>query len=367
MSNKIALFFDRTYIDAHHCFIELASQLATSGFDVDLYMVSSPYNTQPFFEQHNIRILSFPVSRFDKTEYWLKALYSADRRYKAIIGTPIAGVWLAYKTARLQRIPYYYLADELVAHILSNSPAGERSRLEAQNYKANKHAAATIALSEERYQVQRALHRIDYPHDHIVIPNAPAGDAVRLKSNYFRDIFGIEDRKPILLFAGTLNWNLAKKIYEETKTYGERDYHLVFQTRTSGLMGENDHPFIKVSTKPIPSAMMNYAVSSTDIGLALYDKHSVHETNNGFTGGKIGTYLKNQLPLIIGSAENLRLFENEGVGAYWDGDTDFDAIALRVIRNMETYRKNIPDFYRKTLQYEFHFEQLKQHLYQSIK
>lgn len=367
MMQKIALLFDRTYIDAQHCFIELASQLAENGYGVDLYMVNSPYNTQPFFENKNIRILPFPLSKFERAEYWLKVHYSADRRYKAIIGTPIAGIWLAYRTAKIQHIPYYYLADELVEHILANNPEKERAKLEERNYKANRHAAATIALGEERYQVQRTLHRIDYPHDYMVIPNAPAGDAIRLRSNYFRDIFNIEDRKPILLFAGTLNWHLAKKIYEETKTYGDREYHLIFQTRTTGLMGENDHPFIKVSTRPIPSSMMNYAVSSTDIGLALYDKHSGHETNNGFTGGKIGTYLKNQLALIAGSAENLKLFEAEGVGVYWDGETDFDTVALRAIRNMESCRKNIPSFYRKTLQYEFHFEKLKQHLLKSIK
>ncbi|GGB08547.1 hypothetical protein [Puia dinghuensis] len=364
---RIALLFDRTYIDAQHCFIELASQLAANGYAVDLYMVNNPYNNQPFFENKEIRILPFPVSGFQKAEYWSKLLYSADRRYDAIIATPITGIWLAYRTSRLRKIPYYYLADELVEHMLANSPAKDRKKLETRNYKANRYAAATIALGEERYLVQQQLHKIDYAHDYIVIPNAPAGDAVRLKSHYYRDIFNIEDRKPILLFAGTLNWNLAKKIYEETKTYGERDYHLVFQTRTTGLMGEGLHPFIKFSTTPVPSAMMNYAVSSADIGLALYDRNSVHETNNGFTGGKIGTYLKNQLPLIVGSADNLKHFEDQGVGVFWDGETDFDTIARRAIAEMETCRRNIPAFYRQTLQYEYHFEKLKQHLERSIK
>lgn len=365
--SKIALLFDRTYIDAQHCFIELASQLAKDGFGVDLYMVNNPYNNQPFFEDKNIRILPFPESKFQKAEYWSKIVYSNDRRYKAVIATPITGTWIAYKTAKIQKIPYYYLADELAEHLLTNSPAGERKKLAARNYTANKHAAATIALGEERYEVQKKLNRIDYPHDHIVIPNAPAGNAIRLKSNYYRDIFNIEDRKPILLFAGTLNWNLAKKIYEETKTYGEKDYHLIFQTRTVGLMGENDHPFIKISRTPVPSSLMNYAVSSADIGLALYDKKSLHETNNGFTGGKIGTYLKNQLGLIVGSADNLKVFEEGGVGTYWDGETPFDSIATQTIQKVEAYRRNIPAFYKSNLQYEVYFEKLKEHIRKSIK
>src|SRR6266702_4286251 len=125
MSLKIALLFDRTYIDAQHCFMDLAIQLANNRLEV--------------------------------------------------------------------------------------IPEKEKAKYLARNYKSNRYAAATISLGEERYQVQKQLNKIDYPHDYIVIPNAPSGDAVKLRSNYFRDIFHIEDRKPILLFAGTLNWNLAKK------------------------------------------------------------------------------------------------------------------------------------------------------------
>jgi len=365
--HRIALLFDRTYIDAHHCFMELAAQLAESGYEVDLYMVNNPYNNQPFFPKGNIRILSFPESKFQKLEYWSKIFYSKDHRYSAIIATPIKGAWLAHRTARIQKIPYYYLADELVRHLLDNSPAGERERLNEKNYKANKGAAGTIALGEERYQAQKLLNKIDYPHDHFIIPNAPAGNSGKLKSNYFRDLFQIEDRKPILLFAGTLNWILAKKIFEETRTYGEKDYHLIFHARTLGLMGGEQHPFIKVSTMPVPAYMMNYIVSSADIGLALYDKNSMHETGNGFTGGKLGTYLKNELPLIAGSAPNLKFFEDGKVGTYWDGEADFDGIARKAIRDMEMQRKNIPDFYKRHFQYEGFFEKFREHLTKSIK
>ena len=364
---KIALLFDRSYIDTQQCYMELANQLAGNSFEVDLYMVFNAYNSQPFFPNSSIRVLPFPESKFQKLEYWSKIYYSKDRKYNAVIGTPVEGAWIAYRTAKIQKIPYYYLADELLTHMLSIYPEKEREKLERQNYTANKMAAATIALGEERYHIQRKLNKIDYQHDHIVIPNAPAGDAIRLRSNYFRDIFNIDDRKPILLFAGTLNWNLARKIYEETKDYGERDYHLIFQARTLGLMGDNDHPFIKVSTTPIPSSMLNYAFSSADIGLALYDRNSLHETNNGFTGGKIGTYLKNQLPIIVGSADNLKIFGEEEVGIYWDGAIDFNEIASTAIKNMDIYKGNIPGFYRKNLQYEFYFEKFKEHLLKSIK
>ena len=365
--DSIALLFDRSYIETQPCYMELPIQLANSGFHVDLYMPMHSNNHLPFFENQAIRILPFPDSSFQKAEYWIKILYAKDRKYKAIIGTPVRGVWVAYKSAAIQKIPYYYFADELLEHLVKGKTETQKNKLIRENYIANKKAIASIVLGEERYIIQKKQNKIDFPHDHIILPNAQAGNAVKLKSNYFRDIFNLEDRKPILLFAGTLNWNLARRIYEEAKNYSDKDYHLVFQSRTLGLMGENNHPFIKISTIPIPSSMMNYAVSSADIGIALYDKESLVETNNGITGGKIGTYLKNGLPIIAGSAENLKLFEEKKVGVYWDGISSFDKIANKGIQNIEICRKFIPSFYRENLQYEFFFENFKAHLMRSLK
>jgi hypothetical protein len=365
--DNIALLFDRAYIDTQPCYFELATQLANSGFHVDLYMIFKSNNHLPFFENQGIRVLPFPDSVFQKAEYWSKIIYAKDRKYKAIIGTPVRGAWVAYKTAKIQRIPYYYFADELIEQlVMGNSPRNQK-KMEQRNYLANKHAIASISLGEERYNIQKTLNKIEYPHDKIIIPNAQAGPAKKLKSNFFRDYFNIEDRKPILLYAGTLDWNLAKRLYEETKNYGERDYHLVFHARTLGLMGEKNHPFIKISNVPLPGSILNYAISSADMGLALYDKNSIGELRNAFTGGKIGTYLKNELPIITGNAENLRFYEERKVGVYWDGETSFDEIALKGIRNMESNRKNIPAFYRENLQYEIFFEGFKAHLRRSIK
>jgi hypothetical protein len=364
---NIALLFDRAYIDTQPCYTEFATQLANNGYNVDLYMRIQSNNHLPFFENQAIRILPFPDSIFQKAEYWSKIIYAKDRKYKAIIGTPVRGAWVAYKTAKIQRIPYYYFADELIEQLIIGSSPDIQKKLEKRNYRANRNAIATIALGEERYNIQKILNRIDYPHDHIIIPNAQSGSAKRVKSNYFRDFFNIEDRKPILLYAGTLDWNLAKRLYEETKNYGERDYHLVFHARTLGLMGEKNHPFIKISNIPLPGSILNYAISSADIGLALYDKNFNGEIRNGFTGGKIGTYLKNELAIIAGNAENLRFYEEKKVGVYWDGESSFDEIAVKGIKNMEINRENIPAFYRENLQYEFFFEDFKAHLQKSIK
>src|SRR5580704_11526697 len=147
---KIALLFDRTYVDAHHCFREMAIQLADLGFGVDLYSLHNAFNFQPFFENSNIQVLNFPTSKFQRLEYWSRILYSKDRRYSAIVATPIKGSYLAYRTASIQKIPFYYLADELIEHLLGNQPLSQLKSLEQKNYISNKWAAASIALGEDR-------------------------------------------------------------------------------------------------------------------------------------------------------------------------------------------------------------------------
>ena len=113
-NGRIALLYDRAYIDTQYCYLELAAQLANNGFHVDLYMLQSSNNHIPFFENQAIRILPFPDSVFQKAEYWSKVLYAKDRKYRAIIGTPIRGAWMAYKTAVFKRyliiiLPMNYL------------------------------------------------------------------------------------------------------------------------------------------------------------------------------------------------------------------------------------------------------------------
>ena len=97
MFKKIALFFDRTYVDAHYCFTELAKSLSKDGFMVDLYHIANPFNPSPAFYDDNIRVLPFPLNKFQKAEFWYRIFNSKVHQYSAAIGTPVKGAWLAYK------------------------------------------------------------------------------------------------------------------------------------------------------------------------------------------------------------------------------------------------------------------------------
>ena len=351
---RAALFFDRTYIDAHFCFSELARHLADRGFLVDLYHLTNPYNPPPVFYNDKIRILDFPLSRFQKTEFWTKINFYRDYKYSVVFGTPVRGAWLGYKVAKKQGIPLIYLADEIINPETKHFAGIDYVKDKKKDIIANKYATATIALSEKRFFYQKKVNSLPDNHKFFVIPNAPAGKAEKLRSNFFRDFLNIDNYKPIILFIGSINWRLAKKIYEITKNYKDKPYNIVFHGRTKNQAGD-EHPFIKISDTPLPGYLLNYAISSADLGLVLYDKNSTAEAENGETGGKIATYLKNKLPLIAGNLALFKDFEKNNVGIYWDGETDLDAIIFKALAKMNEMTENIPDYYEKHFNYSDYF------------
>ena len=359
---RIALLFDRTYVDAHSCFTELARHLSKGGYEVHLYCLLNSFNPVPVFYDSNIRVLLFPRSKFERIDFWQKVLFAKEYKYNAVIGTPFEGIFLAQKVAKKLRIPIIYMADEIYNDKLDRHEFPDYRLLKKKDINANAFASATISLGEERFSYQKKINKLPESHTYFVIPNAPAGTSVQLKSNYFRDIFGIIDTKPIVLFIGTLGWSLAKKLFESSRKFKEKDYHLIFHSRTLGQMGNEEHPFIKISKTPVDSNMLNYVVSSADIGLVLYDKDSVAEKENTLTGGKIGSYLKNNLPLIAGNVLELKQLEEKGLGVYINDISEIDAAIFKIQNDRHAYKKNIEEVYAREYNYSVFYKSFETYL-----
>lgn len=353
---RIALFFDRSYVDAHCCFTELAKHLSLSGYEIDLYCLLNSFNPPPTFYDSQIRVLSFPTAKFALIDFWRKVIFVNEFKYAAVFGTPFQGAFLGYKVSKYLKVPFIYLADEIFNMDSSRHSFPNYPKLKQQDKSVNSAALATIALGEERYRYQQKVNQLPTNHRYFVLPNAQPGASEQLRSNYFKDVFNINDNKPIVLFIGTLDWNLAKQLYEHAKTFVNKPYHLVFHARSLGKMGHAPHPFIKISSTPIPSGMLNYVVSSADIGLVLYDKDSTAEKENTLTAGKIGTYLKNNLPLIAGNVDDLKHLESKGVAVYLDNISELDHAVKKAIEQKEKMKKNIVSVYEQHYNYSRYFK-----------
>ena len=360
---KVGLFFDRTYVDAHYCFTELARKLAENGYVVDLYYIANSSNPSPTFFNDKIRVLEFPVSSFAKIEFWYKVILTNDRKYNFVIATPILGLILAQQVAYFQKIPLYYLADEVFDPEIQWHYIKNFDRVKAIEKRINQQCAGTLALGEIRYAYQKEINSLPDSHPHFILPNSPSSPAERIKTNFLRDLTGISDNKPIVLFIGTMYWKLAQRVWEEARNYQNESFHLVFHMRTVGLTKDFEkHPFIHYSGLPMPQYLMNYLVSSADLGLVLYEKEDPKESKNGWTGGKIGTYLKNCVPLIAGNQEIFKRFEENNVGRFWDGRTEILPLIHETLGDAALLAQHIPSFYEKEYAYEKFFPTFLQHI-----
>lgn len=352
MNKRIALFFDRPYIDAHFCFTELALNLVKSGYLVDLYYNQNPYNPPPVFFDDRIRLFNFPSGKLRLLNLKRKLL-SRTIQYSAVFGTPIDGSWLAYNVSKMLNVPMFYLADEIFDPNIRTFDIENVGEMKKKDIISNRHATATIALSQERFEYQRNVNNLSLKDSSVfIMPNSASGLSTQLKSNYFRDILEIDNQKPILLFIGTITWSLAKKLYEFSRDFQSKPYNLVFHGRTKGLIGNNsDHNFIHISQNPLPSNLLNYAISSADIGLVLYDKDVESDCKNSMTGGKIGTYLKNNLPIIYGNDPNLKALDSDKIGIFIDELNDIDTAFDEIFLNIEEYKLNVKEYYSNNLDY----------------
>ncbi len=67
-------------------------------------------------------------------------------------------------------------------------------------------------------------------------------------------------------------------------------------------------------SEPLPSELLDYAVSSADVGLALYDSAKENDRLMGTASGKLCLYLKNGLPVVRRGCRASQWVEREGCG-----------------------------------------------------
>ncbi len=362
---KIGLFFDRSYIDAHACFYELINHLTSNEYEIDLFYIQSAYNPAPFFQSGNVRCIPFPLSILQKAEYQFKRFFSDEYSYSAVFGTPVAGSWLAYKYSRWKNVPYFYLADEVFDPELKHFKIRNWDKFKKQDKICNKAASATIALSEKRYSYQQQVNSLDSNHPYFILPNSQSGDSIRMKSSFFRDICNIDNNKPIVLFFGSFDWKLFQKFFSSIPADALESYNFVIHSRKIEELAATKTG-IYFSNTILPSQLINYALSSADIGIALYDNQNLAEKRNSLTAGKISSYLKCQLPILAGDATEMMEIQSNNLGKFWSAGMNLTVLLNEIYENMDLYRKNIPEYYSKNLDYSKYFSKFNEYLKNAV-
>ncbi len=317
---RVALFFDRTYIEAHFCFKELAVQLARAGYRVDLYFNHTP-DPPRFDAKLPIRLIPFGKSPLGTIRV-LAILVRRYRSYEACVATPQWTLYWAWRLRPSRRVKLICLSDEVYADKVAEfSEAQKRigpaqAKWKGRERRAHQHCDATIALGAARYELVRQINQLSREHRHFIIPNAPAASAQAPRLDvtaHYRQHFGLRETDTVLLHSGSLLWSFVAQL--EQLTFQDLDLRLVLQVR-GGYAKKFDFrsPAILLSERRFRYEEMVALTRGADIGLLLYDETHPEERRNGNTAGKLGLYLAAGLPIIGCNLKVFEWLEAEGCG-----------------------------------------------------
>jgi hypothetical protein len=350
---SVAFVIPHPYVDALACFREPIGYLADAGWHVDLFTTLSPMHPAPFFGRESVRLVPLEMSRGGALTL-VKQLVTRRPKYRAIVTVPQWGLHYCAIAARLGGIVLGCISDEL--RIEGEARSDAERRWKERERRAHAQCAWTMALSTDRADLVRRENRLPDDHPIFVVPNVGRGPARRTRSCYFQDALGLEADARILLHAGSLWWTRAAELAERAAGW-TNDLTVVFQTRfVPSSNGHRDSARVRYAPGVLPSALLDYAVSSASIGLALYDSSNANNRTMGTASGKVGLYMKNLLPVIATHDGGFEWLEREGCGVCVDGPDDIPAAAARIWDGYADYCRRVEAYFNGSMSFEPRFK-----------
>ncbi len=346
-----AFVIPHPYVDALACFREPIRLLAREGWAIDLYTSLSPQHPAPFFGLDNVRLIPIVVSPSGAVRL-VTALMMHRPTYHAIVTVPQWGLHYAGIAARLAGIPMGCISDEIKTD--AEAVSDRQRRWRDRERRAHRRCRWTIALSAERADFVRQENDLGEAHRIFVVPNAEAGESHRVPSRYFHEALALPPDARVLLHAGSLWWQGTADLIERARGWND-DWTVVFQIRLAGAGRPAAPPCIRFSEEVLPARLLNHAVSSATIGLALYDAQSTNNRLMGSASGKVSLYMRNTLPVIATRAGGFEWLEHEGCGVCIDDVSEIPAGADRIWREYGRYVANVKRCYDRSFEFTKHF------------
>lgn len=346
-ARSAAFVIPHPYVDALACFREPIKHLAAEGWRVDLYTTLSPRHSAPAFACRHVNLVVVEQTKRGAARLVARLI---SRRYDWIFAVPQWALHYGRLAASIGRVPMVCISDELTSE--AEAATATEKQWKRRERRAHQQCAFTIALSEERADYIRCENQLGADHEIFVVPNAAPGPAERLPSRFYQDTLRISCEKRIVLHAGSWWWKLAFSGLERIAGQWNDGTVLVLQGRvTDHLPGGAPTPNVRVSPTIVPSNLLDYAVSSAHIGLAMYDTTTANNRAMGTASGKVALYMKNLLPVIAVAHPSLEWIEREGCGVCVEGLHDIEPAADRIVAAYDRYVQNVKRVYDERLDF----------------
>jgi hypothetical protein len=354
----VAFVIEHAYVDALACFREPIKYFAARGFEVDVYLRMTPFHPVPNFNDPLVRLIPIDVSKAGAARLVARLVRS---RYAVIMTVPQWSLYWSTVAGRLSGTPVAYISDELIVD--EELTTASQHKWKARERRAHRRCAFSIALSTERAELLRRINGLPESHPIYVVPNAAPGPAERVTSHYYRDVLGLPPERPIVLHAGGMGWAPAEALAAAASSWHADGPAIVFQGRLPEQMRDRrSEGAVYYSPTTLPAALLDYAVSSADVGLALYEDHKTNDRYMGTASGKLCLYMKNALPVITTRLDCFDWVEAAGCGVRIASMDELPA-AVRAIRDgYDGYVCNVRRFYDTNLDFSRAFVPVAAHV-----
>jgi hypothetical protein len=261
----------------------------------------------------------------------------------------------AVKASALSGVPVGYISDELI--IDSELATSAQRRWKMRERRDHQRCAFSIALSQDRADFLRGLNRLPGDHPIHVVPNSTPGPAERQESHFFQEVLGIATNRCVMVHAGGMGWQPAEALAEAAAGWDDTMPAVVFQGRLPTQMRARESKgAVWYSPATLPASLLDHAVSSAHIGLALYDDRKTNDRLMGTASGKLCLYMKNALPVITTRLACFDWVEREGCGVRVQTTAEIPDAARTICAGYAEYADAVRRYYAQHLDFTQTFE-----------
>lgn len=296
-------------------------------------------------------------------EAWL---ISKNVNYDLIIGISQIGLIIAAILNRNYKIPYISYNDELwfgnERHTFFGNILGYTLKI-IERF-ANKRVIFTVTQDYERGKILSKVNKINL-NSIRHLPNARAGIAEISSSTFLHKLLGLNINTKIILWMGAVSpGDGALELAGATEDWPE-NIILVFHFRSKKyspymqqILEFNGKGKTIISTNPLPFNDVDSIVKSASIGLGLYAEKGLNTEYMGFSSGKINSFLRFGIPVIVKNFKGLNWVLDSGVGISLDNSLGVLNAIKEILRDYVTFQTNSINFYNSILSFDKNFRKI---------
>jgi hypothetical protein len=367
---KLLILCPLAYIGSMTFVMEGIQLFKKKGYSVNI-LVSDNCDPPLDIDSNTANIYHFTdkgTRRGAKYSYFLVESFRlvSKSNYDLVIGISQIGLIVSSLVHLYKRIPIVFFNDEIWfgnerTHFYENIVGYVMKVFEVI---ANQFAILTITQDPFRAFYLSRVNKISEQQIRY-LPNSQPGVAENIKSTYLHDLLGIAKNRNLILWMGAVSPGDGALELARNSQRLPADYALVFHFRSKNvsnymknIMDHQDKKSLYISNKPVNYEMVTDIVNSASIGIGIYARKGINTEYIGYSSGKINSFLKGGIPVVVSNFKGLSWIEKSNAGIQIDNMDEIWNAFYKISQNYDYFQANTLIAYDNHLRYDRYFDAL---------